>query len=238
MIQCTAVEESGGVFQVRPHREFVPDKGRDKILSLSLFATIPSTVPVSAHSESSQPPIPRNAYDFMKKRQQKIGDPTLERRHASIRMASYGDNNSPLCVSHENWRCNPGLIPQKISAVGALLDSLSRSKAVTDLEHEGVGSLDISSIEILTLYVAGCFKPCTTDGGWYLGTRLCKSTQMHFRAYQTNTLKLIMRLTYFRSSLQIFEDEGHASVHSEKSKEGLSLFGSLDTQSSINKYLS
>lgn len=31
----------------------------------------------------------------------------------------------------------------------------------------------------------------------------------------------------FRSSLQIFENEKHASVHSDKTKEGLSLAGEL-----------
>lgn len=30
-----------------------------------------------------------------------------------------------------------------------------------------------------------------------------------------------------RSSLQIFEEQNHASMHSDKTKEGLSLFGQL-----------
>jgi DNA mismatch repair protein MSH5 len=35
-----------------------------------------------------------------------------------------------------------------------------------------------------------------------------------------------MQIKEMSSSLQIFEDESHASVHSDKTKEGLSLFGS------------
>ncbi|KAF8332768.1 uncharacterized protein EI90DRAFT_2918244 [Cantharellus anzutake] len=174
------MEEHGGTFQVRPHREFVPEKGRDKMLCLNLFSHASYD-----NSETSDSSTSRNAYDFMKKRAVQI-DPTVQQRLARVRSANYSYDIAPLCFS----------------SAGALLDHLCRAKIAGDLHNEGISSLDIRSIEPLAMS----------------------------EVMQINSDAL--------SSLQIFEDEDHASVHSDRSKEGLSLFGILNfTKTSLGKSL-
>ncbi|KAG6907882.1 hypothetical protein DXG01_007046 [Tephrocybe rancida] len=116
-----------------------------------------------------------NAYDFMRKRRDVTGDPTLKKWNALIRLSNFtAVDTSPLCMA----------------SIGALLDHVVRERAVGDLDDEGIGGLDIRDIEILSL------------------------------------------------SLQIFENESHASVHSDKTKEGLSLFGILNgTNTSLGRSL-
>jgi DNA mismatch repair protein MSH5 len=41
----------------------------------------------------------------------------------------------------------------QIASVGALLDYLVRQRALSDLEDEGIGGLDIRNIETLALFV-------------------------------------------------------------------------------------
>ncbi len=89
------MEESGGTFQVRPHREFVPEKGRDKMLCLSLFSHMLCDDPNNSAEDSSS----SNAYDFMRKRHSSHVDLTAQRRLASIRSANYASDMAPLCVS-------------------------------------------------------------------------------------------------------------------------------------------
>ncbi|KAG6814232.1 hypothetical protein H0H92_015347 [Tricholoma furcatifolium] len=151
--------------EIRPHKEFSPSKGRDRLLCLQLLADLPyEGVP----SDSSSPNVgsnSANAYDFMRKRREIKGDPTLGRWNALIRLLNFAAvDSSPLCMA----------------SIGALLDHIVRKRAIGDLDDEGIGGLDIRSIEILSL------------------------------------------------SLQIFENESHASVHSDKTKEGLSLYGILN----------
>ncbi|KAF8294171.1 hypothetical protein DL93DRAFT_856925 [Clavulina sp. PMI_390] len=173
-----STEELGGKFQVRPHREFMPGKGRDKMLSLAIFARedFETSTFVEDDAASISHSVSVNAYNFMRRQRAEAGDPTLLRHHALIRLANYSSSDIPLCMS----------------AVGALLDHLARVQAVGDLDHEGIVSLDIQKIEILALD----------------------------QVMQINADAL--------SSLQIFDDESHASMHSNRSKEGLSLFGILD----------
>lgn len=90
----------GAAFQVRPHKEFVPSKGRDKFLSLAIFALLAQhSSSVASDSASENQSHPSNAYEFMQRRRQETGDPTAQRQFALIRMANYSNTDIPLCVS-------------------------------------------------------------------------------------------------------------------------------------------
>ncbi|KAJ7819398.1 DNA mismatch repair protein MutS [Mycena olivaceomarginata] len=179
------MDASGGVFQIRPHKEFVASKGRERLLSLRLLSELPqdnSDLPASSEigsTPSNSNGTTRNVYDFMRRRHAVTGgDPTTKRWNASIRLSNFTSvESSPLCVA----------------SIGALLDHLVRERAVNDLEDEGIAGLEIRDIETLALD----------------------------QVMQINADALF--------SLQVFENESHASVHSDKTKEGLSLFGTLNT---------
>ncbi|KAF7298995.1 MutS 5 [Mycena indigotica] len=176
------MDASGGVFQIRPQKEFSPSKGRERILSLRLLSEIPSDdsdPPASSDVETlSSTSGGRNAYDFMRRRQAETGgDPVMKRWNAAIRLSNFTTaDSSPLCVA----------------SVGALLEYLVR-KAVDDLDNEGIAGLQVREIEAISLE----------------------------QYMQINADAL--------SSLQIFESEDHGSMHSDKTKEGLSLFGTLNS---------
>ncbi|KAF8158095.1 hypothetical protein B0H34DRAFT_749503 [Crassisporium funariophilum] len=171
------MESGDATFQIRPFKEFVASKGRDRLLSLSRFTNFTAEdneLPASSDADSTSS-RPNNAYDFMRARREFTGDPTTKRWNASIRLANFASvETSPLCMA----------------SVGALLDHLVRERALSDFDEDGIGGLDVRDIEILSLD----------------------------QVMQINADALL--------SLQIFENESHASVHSDKTKEGLSLFGS------------
>lgn len=111
-----------------------------------------------------------------------------------------------------------------MSSAGALIDYLVREQAMSDLDDEGIQGLEIRDIEILTLSVR--FRPP------FIGTDT-KSSGMQKRGHahkhgrpsvRRDSCRLYLNLIAQRS-LQVFENESHASVHSEKFKEGLSLYG-------------
>ncbi|KAJ7644219.1 DNA mismatch repair protein MutS [Roridomyces roridus] len=179
------IDASGGLFQIRPHKEFSPVKGRERMLSLRLLSQLShqddGDLPASsdvASTSSNTDNTRGNAYDFMRRRQEANGgDPTLRRWNASIRLSNFTSvDSSPLCIA----------------SVGALLDHLVRERAVNDLEDEGIAGLEVRDIEAFSLD----------------------------QVMQINADALF--------SLQVFENESHASVHSDKTKEGLSLFGTLN----------
>ena len=94
------VEASGGIFQIRPHRDFVPAKGRDRLLSLRLLSELPFGDMINSSSDLSSNSETRNAYDFMRRRQEVGADPSLKRWNASIRLSNFASvESSPLCVS-------------------------------------------------------------------------------------------------------------------------------------------
>ena len=95
------VDASDGTFQVRPHKDFIPTKGRDRVLSLRLLMMLPAGEPASnTLSSASSDSEPRNAYDFMRRRRDASGDPTSQKWNAAIRLANYASiEGSPLCVS-------------------------------------------------------------------------------------------------------------------------------------------
>uniref|UniRef100_A0A8H7Y3V9 DNA mismatch repair proteins mutS family domain-containing protein n=1 Tax=Psilocybe cubensis TaxID=181762 RepID=A0A8H7Y3V9_PSICU len=174
------VESADGTFQIRPFKEFLAAKGRDRLLSLNLFNhytpggdDLPPSSDIDSHSSSR----PTNAYDFMTSRRAVTGDPAARRWSASVRLANFTSVEfSPLCMA----------------SIGALLDHIVRQKALSDCDDEGIGGLDIRNIETLAIE----------------------------KSMQINADALL--------SLQVFETESHASVHSEKTKEGLSLFSILN----------
>lgn len=97
------METAGGLFQIRPHKDFAPSKGKDRLLSLRLLSEMPLDPPedssTSSLSVTSNSDVPKNAYDFMKRRQDIGADPTLKRWNASIRLANFASaDSSPLCV--------------------------------------------------------------------------------------------------------------------------------------------
>ena len=96
-------EVSGSVFQIRPHKEFVPSKGRNKLLSLNLLTRLDCDLTSNYEdaSDISSAIGMRNAYDFMVKRREATGDPATERWNAVIRLANFASlESAPLCVSH------------------------------------------------------------------------------------------------------------------------------------------
>ncbi|KAG7440868.1 uncharacterized protein BT62DRAFT_1080549 [Guyanagaster necrorhizus] len=168
----------GGVFQIRPHKDFIPAKGRDRLFSLELLSELPSADDVNPSNIGPDASRARDAYEFMSKRRNQEGDPTMKRWNAAIRLSNFAlVDSSPLCLA----------------SIGALLDYLVRERVLNDLEGEGTHGLDIRDIEILALN----------------------------EVMQINADAL--------HSLQIFENESHACAQSDKTKEGLSLFGILDT---------
>ncbi|KAF9019023.1 hypothetical protein BDZ89DRAFT_1103526 [Hymenopellis radicata] len=133
-------DASGSVFQIRPYKDFVPGKGRDRLMSLQLLSDLPPGETADPSSERSSSPSnshSRNAYEFMSRRRQRgTGDPTAKRWNAAIRLSNFASiDAAPLCLS----------------SIGALLDLLVRERAVNDLEDEGTRALDIRGIEILAL---------------------------------------------------------------------------------------
>jgi DNA mismatch repair protein MSH5 len=92
------VEESGGVFQIRPRKDFITAKGRDRILSLSLLSNLPSEEN-EPHSGIDTVSESKNAYEFMRRRRDEVGDPTTKRWNAAIRLSNFASaESSPLCV--------------------------------------------------------------------------------------------------------------------------------------------
>ncbi|KAF8240506.1 hypothetical protein L208DRAFT_1420391 [Tricholoma matsutake] len=75
---CDHMDAKDGVFQIRPHMDFVASKGRDQLLSLQLLSELPSSVVGKvgvSDIESSTSGSTWNVYDFMQKRWEVKGDP-------------------------------------------------------------------------------------------------------------------------------------------------------------------
>ncbi|TCD61354.1 MutS protein msh5 [Steccherinum ochraceum] len=177
------MDTTGGQFTMRPYKDFIPTRGRDRALSLSLLSELSTdTAPDDDHSSDSGS---RSAYDFMRRRKDVNEDPDSQRWNAAIRLANYASvETSPLCMG----------------SVGALLDHLARIRAVGELDDEGIGGLEIRDIECLALN----------------------------QVMQINADALF--------SLQIFDVENHASVHSDKTKEGLSIYSIFNsTKTSLGR---
>ena len=93
-----------------------------------------------------------------------------------------------------------------MSAAGALLDYLVRIHATTDLTLEGITGLDIVDIRALSLRV--------------LLPKIILNISDPFHREKSMLINVDAL-----HSLQVFSSESHASIHSDKTKEGLSVFG-------------
>lgn len=88
---------SGGFFQIRPQKDFRPERGRNNVLSLGLLSDLPEEV--LDLSSRDTPTEPKNAYEFMHRRKNTEGDPTLRRWNASVRMSNFATlDMSPFAV--------------------------------------------------------------------------------------------------------------------------------------------
>ncbi|KAL0069824.1 hypothetical protein AAF712_003094 [Marasmius tenuissimus] len=94
--------------------------------------------------------------------------------------------------------------PFCMASIGALLDHLVRELSINALDDEGIRGLEVRSIEALSLFVSH-FHTVEAPSPRHPSSEVM----------QLNADALF--------SLQIFENERHASVHSDKTKEGLSL---------------
>ena len=93
-----AVASSGGFFQIRPQKDFRPERGRNNVLSLGLLSDLPEEIHDPPDSDTSAEP--GNAYEFMRRRRKtEGGDPTLRRWNASVRMSNFATlDTSPFAV--------------------------------------------------------------------------------------------------------------------------------------------
>ena len=91
---CIA-DSSGSFFQIRPHKEFSPAKGRDKLLSLKFLAEL------RIHEDSDT----QNTGIYLDRTTPSLysteGDPIAQKWNAAIRLANYASlDATPLCVSY------------------------------------------------------------------------------------------------------------------------------------------
>ncbi|KLO15985.1 hypothetical protein SCHPADRAFT_238288 [Schizopora paradoxa] len=185
-IMRDTMDESGGFFQICLAKDFALAKGRERLLSLGCLSELPLDA-LDRGLATSDSDDPSNAYDFMQRRRAVTGDPTQRRWNASIRLGNFASlETSPLCIG----------------SVGALIDHLTKVRAMTDMDDASDCGVEVRGIESIALD----------------------------QVMQINADAL--------SSLQVFDTESHASIHSDKTKEGLSLYGTLNmTQTTLGRVL-
>ncbi|KAB5592476.1 DNA mismatch repair protein MSH5 [Ceratobasidium theobromae] len=167
------MELAGGQCQVRPHREFVAQKGHAKLQQLRILSQLPRSE-IDESNNLAPRLATRNVEDFIDSRRASDHDPSGQKLYAAIRRFNFGGDGAPLCLA----------------SVAALLEQLLRVHAAGELDEgqNHLGALNVDSIEILALD----------------------------HVMQVNGDAL--------AALQVFDDESHASVHSDRTKEGHSLF--------------
>lgn len=168
--------ERDRMFTICNAKDFAPIKGRNHLLRLPLFSNLPPDLEMietsSFHNHDQHSDSAINCHN------NEIDDPNLKRWQASIRLSNYAALDfASLCLS----------------CIGALLNYISRERAISNLDEDDIFGINVHSIESLALD--------------------------NFMQLNADAL----------SSLQIFQTEDHASIHSDKTKEGLSLFGILDS---------
>ena len=90
---------SGGFFQIRPQKDFRPERGRNHALSLGLLSDLPEDTVDPPDLDTAAEP--RNAYEFMQRRSGAEGNPALKRWNASVRMSNFAVLDvSPFAVGH------------------------------------------------------------------------------------------------------------------------------------------
>ncbi|KAJ2929754.1 hypothetical protein H1R20_g7313, partial [Candolleomyces eurysporus] len=143
------VDSAGGLFQIRPFKEFNAKRGRERLFSLTRLSELPcefddmnmtDDASNSMLDDDDTDTRSRNAYEFMQKRQaaRGIGDPNVQRWNAVTRLANFANaDGSPYCMA----------------SIGALLDHLVRERAASDYDDDGISGLDVRDIHILSLQV-------------------------------------------------------------------------------------
>lgn len=151
------MDVTSATFQIRPYKEFNCMKGRGRLLCLNRLADLPLDDHISLHESSTtagDSGLSRNAYDFMRRRRDEIGDPAVKRWNASIRLSNFANiDNSSLCVRQQIPKIIvlTNTVPLQMASVGALIDYLVREQAMSDFDDEGIQGLKVRNIEILTL---------------------------------------------------------------------------------------
>jgi len=174
----------------------------------------------------------------MRRRQETGTDPTLKRWNASIRLSNFASvESSPLCVSFAHRQLKSVVNVLTIcsdvlnwSATWSPCSAKSRWRvrrrrpgrpwnsrhriyhAVSQFFH--LPSIHVFADRIVLQWPGYANKCRCSFVCGYIGT-------------------VLFMLINKYSSLQIFETESHASVHSDKTKEGLSLFGKLRELSGV-----
>ena len=219
-------EASGAIIQIRPHKEFVPAKGRSKLLSLKMLTHMDCDLD-STHENASNISSAigiRNAYDFMVKRRDTTGDLAMERWNAAIRLANFASlESAPLCVSRVKNatsrevtlcidffnRCTSRLPCSWTSNRGT--ERCRRNNRIGYLQYRSFGAVChfLLAVHACLASLRDQVMHVNTDTLWWVSSRV-----MH-----------ISLILCCNSSLQVFESENHATIHSDQTKEGLSLFG-------------
>ncbi|QRW12743.1 DNA mismatch repair protein MSH5 [Ceratobasidium sp. AG-Ba] len=134
------MELTGGQCVLRPQREFVGYKGQEKLQQLRIFSDTPKDYIQYSDASCVTNTVTQNADDFIRPRNDYIGDPSTQRSLTAIRRLNFGGDNAPLCMA----------------ATAALLDQLLRVHAASELDEtqNHMGVLDIDSIEVMALYMA------------------------------------------------------------------------------------
>jgi DNA mismatch repair protein MSH5 len=70
-------EESGGFFQIRPQKDFGVRRGRDRLLSLPLLSEFPIDGSDRTDEDGRTTTSVSDAYDFMRRRTDLGGDPSV-----------------------------------------------------------------------------------------------------------------------------------------------------------------
>lgn len=101
-----SVDTTNAIFQIRPYKEFNSTRGRDRLLYLNRLADLPMNETIALETVPGESTggggggVSCNAYDFMSRRREETGDPTMKHWNASIRLSNFScAENSPFCVS-------------------------------------------------------------------------------------------------------------------------------------------
>jgi DNA mismatch repair protein MSH5 len=139
-----------GQFQVRPWKEFSSIRGVNKLLSLPFLTSGHQLEEESDLTDESAEP--RNAYEFMSF-VKGSAHPTLIRWIAAVRLNNFAldETKVPLCVRlvYNTDACTER---RQFSAIGALLDHLTRVRAMEGIITDVNELNDILGIESMTLY--------------------------------------------------------------------------------------
>lgn len=92
------MELAGGQCQVRPHREFVAQKGHAKLQQLRILSQLPRSE-IDESNNLAPRLATRNVEDFIDSRRASDHDPSGQKLYAAIRRFNFGGDGAPLCVS-------------------------------------------------------------------------------------------------------------------------------------------